>query len=260
MGLPEFPEAALFYDWILVDPKDSPYASFRFHYRAWKNLRLLSLASDGASWHTTLRQRASYWLDKRNEATLRPNTSAGNNRDSHEGSLDMPPTSSTNICNHGRVETVIPSSQASDHDTPGKLPNSHGVEAGSLVRDLRNISIYWPRGLGGAIPVFSSPCPTLSDIEEEAASQDEFEEEVAKRLVSPEICRRTRPLPEPPLSNKPLSGNGDSVAFIDPGERFHTILEEDEADSERESLQNSKSTLAKGVAKETSIPWDRRGT
>lgn len=33
----------MYYDWLLIDPKHSPYAIFRFHYRSWKNLRQLSL-------------------------------------------------------------------------------------------------------------------------------------------------------------------------------------------------------------------------
>ncbi|KAF4964526.1 hypothetical protein FSARC_7557 [Fusarium sarcochroum] len=45
-GLLESPEDARFYDWILIDPKESPFVSFRFHYRSWANLRQLSLAPD----------------------------------------------------------------------------------------------------------------------------------------------------------------------------------------------------------------------
>jgi len=37
------PQDACFYDWYLVDPKDSPFATFRFHYRSWKNLEQLNL-------------------------------------------------------------------------------------------------------------------------------------------------------------------------------------------------------------------------
>ncbi|EPE09754.1 oxidoreductase-like protein [Ophiostoma piceae UAMH 11346] len=43
-GLLEDPQAASYYDYHLVDAKDSPYASFRFHYRSWENLRSLQLA------------------------------------------------------------------------------------------------------------------------------------------------------------------------------------------------------------------------
>lgn len=42
-ALLDAPQDARFYDWILLDPKDEPYASFRFHYRAWENLVALSL-------------------------------------------------------------------------------------------------------------------------------------------------------------------------------------------------------------------------
>ncbi|KAF7558579.1 hypothetical protein G7046_g5581 [Stylonectria norvegica] len=42
-GLVDYPEDACYYDWLLTDPTDSPFASFRFHYRSWLNLRQLSL-------------------------------------------------------------------------------------------------------------------------------------------------------------------------------------------------------------------------
>ncbi|KAK8031428.1 hypothetical protein PG990_001162 [Apiospora arundinis] len=42
-GLVENPQDATFYDWLLVDPKDSPYATFCFHYRSLKHLVQLSL-------------------------------------------------------------------------------------------------------------------------------------------------------------------------------------------------------------------------
>lgn len=39
----ENPEDVTFYQWHLVDPKDSPYARFSFHYRTMENLKQLSL-------------------------------------------------------------------------------------------------------------------------------------------------------------------------------------------------------------------------
>ncbi|KAK8111798.1 uncharacterized protein PG998_008255 [Apiospora kogelbergensis] len=42
-GLVDNPQDATFYDWLLVDPKDSPYATFCFHYRSLKHLIQLSL-------------------------------------------------------------------------------------------------------------------------------------------------------------------------------------------------------------------------
>jgi len=37
------PADAAYFDWLLTDPKDAPYASFRFHYRPLSKLRRLSL-------------------------------------------------------------------------------------------------------------------------------------------------------------------------------------------------------------------------
>ncbi|CAK7267001.1 hypothetical protein SEPCBS119000_002315 [Sporothrix epigloea] len=43
-GLLEEPQMADYYVYHLLDPKDSPYVSFCFHYRSWENLKLLQLA------------------------------------------------------------------------------------------------------------------------------------------------------------------------------------------------------------------------
>lgn len=42
-GLVEKPQDAKFYDWHLKDPKDWPYAIFKFHYRSWESLQSLNL-------------------------------------------------------------------------------------------------------------------------------------------------------------------------------------------------------------------------
>ena len=54
MGLLEHPEDTPFYDWVLTDSKESPYASFRFHYRTWENLHSLNLVSEELWTHCTL--------------------------------------------------------------------------------------------------------------------------------------------------------------------------------------------------------------
>lgn len=40
------PQDVTFFDFHLVDPKDAPFATFRFHYRSWANLEQLSLIPD----------------------------------------------------------------------------------------------------------------------------------------------------------------------------------------------------------------------
>ncbi|ROW11637.1 hypothetical protein VPNG_05569 [Cytospora leucostoma] len=42
-GLLDNPQDVTFFDFHLVDPKDAPFASFRFHYRSWENLCQLNL-------------------------------------------------------------------------------------------------------------------------------------------------------------------------------------------------------------------------
>jgi hypothetical protein len=46
-GLIDRPEDARFYDWHLKDPKNKPFAVFKFHYRSWDSLISLQLISDG---------------------------------------------------------------------------------------------------------------------------------------------------------------------------------------------------------------------
>ncbi|ROW06148.1 hypothetical protein VMCG_04680 [Cytospora schulzeri] len=41
-GLLDNPQDVTFFDFLLIDPKDAPFASFRFHYRSWENLRQLN--------------------------------------------------------------------------------------------------------------------------------------------------------------------------------------------------------------------------
>ncbi|EFQ26139.1 uncharacterized protein GLRG_01283 [Colletotrichum graminicola M1.001] len=45
-GLVESPHELTFYDWVLVDSVDSPFATFRFFYRTWTNLKALNLVSE----------------------------------------------------------------------------------------------------------------------------------------------------------------------------------------------------------------------
>ncbi|KAL2138530.1 hypothetical protein VTI28DRAFT_6626 [Corynascus sepedonium] len=45
IGLLEQPHDACFYDWYLLDARDSPFAIFRFHYRSLNNLKQLNLIS-----------------------------------------------------------------------------------------------------------------------------------------------------------------------------------------------------------------------
>ncbi|KAK3325581.1 hypothetical protein B0H66DRAFT_599732 [Apodospora peruviana] len=43
IGLLDRPQEACFFDWHLIDAKDNPFVSFRFHYRSLNNLRQLNL-------------------------------------------------------------------------------------------------------------------------------------------------------------------------------------------------------------------------
>lgn len=42
-GLMDDPKEAKFYDWLLIDPTNNPFTTFKFHYRSWDNLSSLNL-------------------------------------------------------------------------------------------------------------------------------------------------------------------------------------------------------------------------
>ncbi|CAM1510284.1 Fc.00g006190.m01.CDS01 [Cosmosporella sp. VM-42] len=78
-GLLDCPEDASYYDWLLIDPSDSPFASFRFHYRSWTNLRQLSLVPPyGDSGPTSIPTRNSP-VQRRNEHPNNGKSESGNN-------------------------------------------------------------------------------------------------------------------------------------------------------------------------------------
>ncbi|OLN97282.1 hypothetical protein CCHL11_01213 [Colletotrichum chlorophyti] len=45
-GLVDAPQDLTYYDWVLLDPTHSPYATFRFFYRAWEHLKALNIVPD----------------------------------------------------------------------------------------------------------------------------------------------------------------------------------------------------------------------
>ena len=46
-GLIDNPQDAKMYHWHLLDPRDKPFANFKFHYRSWKSLEDLQLVPEG---------------------------------------------------------------------------------------------------------------------------------------------------------------------------------------------------------------------
>ncbi|KAM0251308.1 hypothetical protein ACHAQJ_008248 [Trichoderma viride] len=48
-GLLEHPEDAIYYEWVLYDAVEAPFATFCFHYRAWTYLWDLNLAADDSN-------------------------------------------------------------------------------------------------------------------------------------------------------------------------------------------------------------------
>ncbi|KAH6655335.1 hypothetical protein BKA67DRAFT_234039 [Truncatella angustata] len=63
-GLVEDPQDATFYDWLLIDPKDAPFASFRFHYRSMKHLLQLNLVPQSESRPQLPKTDAKYAIDQ----------------------------------------------------------------------------------------------------------------------------------------------------------------------------------------------------
>ncbi|EHK49739.1 uncharacterized protein TrAtP1_010991 [Trichoderma atroviride] len=74
-GLLEHPEDAAYYEWILHDAVEAPFATFCFHYRAWTYLWGLNLATDDSNsplHNSRLRERLGRNLPKSSDRETSP--------------------------------------------------------------------------------------------------------------------------------------------------------------------------------------------
>ncbi|KAM0500328.1 hypothetical protein ACHAP8_004859 [Fusarium lateritium] len=162
-GLLDSPDEARYYDWILIDPKESPFVTFRFHYRTWSNLYQLSLAPrpqklDESSTHT------------KKDSTGSTKTGGPSGTSSYYKTTNTPlPKSRSEGTNHTRSDQGISSTSSGlsirlrgiVKNAPVMLPPSHPT------RPLPEIPIKKPVAYKDANrPVLAYTCSSLSDISE----------------------------------------------------------------------------------------------
>ncbi|PTD12782.1 hypothetical protein HYE67_009737 [Fusarium culmorum] len=168
-GLLDSPGEARYYDWILIDPKENPFVTFRFHYRTWSNLYQLSLAPrpDKLEEESTRTERGSVGRTKARESsgtspyyktasTSLPKLSSDTDRVASNQGL---PSASSDLPT--RLRGIIKSA-------PVILPPNHAT------RPLPEIPIKKPVAHKDVDrPVLTYTPSSLSDISEKTEGSDE---------------------------------------------------------------------------------------
>ncbi|KAK7954460.1 hypothetical protein PG996_015272 [Apiospora saccharicola] len=146
-GLVENPQDATFYDWLLVDPKDSPYATFCFHYRSMKSLVQLSLIPRSES------QRSLPRIDSGVSVTESPQEESPSNSPSMEDddpcksgfALGVEPSdiftfnNSTHIPNENHQRNTTPSQYCLKYPLQGLCVADSSVSTQQANFDMQDI-------------------------------------------------------------------------------------------------------------------------
>ncbi|KLP01840.1 uncharacterized protein FFB20_12279 [Fusarium fujikuroi] len=161
-GLLDSPDEACFYDWILIDSKESPFVSFRFLYRSLLNLRQLSLAP-----HPELEESS---VDMEEDMA----------EHASEGVCSIKPLSTGNICTESPRSSVLDdvlSAQGEDRSStrPRRLTEAAPMIASqkALARPLPEVPIKKPvdhRDIEKQVEAHEYT--SLSDIQEEIENTD----------------------------------------------------------------------------------------
>ncbi|KAK8058379.1 hypothetical protein PG994_008827 [Apiospora phragmitis] len=160
-GLVENPQEATFYDWLLVDPKDSPFATFCFHYRSMKHLIQLSLIPRSES------QRSLPRIDSGVSVTEPPQ--------------EKSPANSPNL----------------DDDDPRKSGFTFGVEPLHISKFDGPARVPSENRQGDAMPsqYYLRNAPQMLSIMDSSLPTPQPSMDTQDSLLT-EVCHR--PLPEPP--------------------------------------------------------------
>ncbi|KAK1987342.1 hypothetical protein LZ30DRAFT_580267 [Colletotrichum cereale] len=222
-GLVEFPLELTFYDWVLEDSIDSPFATFRFFYRTWTNLKALNLVSES---HYQAIASTSHRQGERLPTRFNgaKDLQAGNRLfsfDSLDGSVFR---GGSAACNENMGNQRVPLTQSSFFlATPPRLPPPFSTrismpQPSKVIRNVRQASDSL------------RPLPVLPSIEsslrrtslesmrapsvassllpyvDESSESDAFEIGVARKIVLPSPSQElgtipSRPLPSPPQAH-----------------------------------------------------------
>ncbi|KAH0441616.1 hypothetical protein CcaCcLH18_01876 [Colletotrichum camelliae] len=248
-GLIETPQDLTYYDWLLVDAVDIPYATFRFFYRTWCHLKELNLvpeslcneliASSGLTEETppgTLRvlveptrsnQTPNFAFDPADGSVF----GSGDSRSSHRRdrrAFKLPTPPKLVPPKPARLKLPQPSKLSRDvrqvSDPARPLPPLPDIEI-----PLRRPSLESSRA--------PSVTPSLQTYADESSGADEIELGVARRVVLPQASKDPsgteeplRPLPTPPTIPPSPSdydttppSSGGSKAFKHIGRQEHLV-------------------------------------
>jgi len=124
-GLLDKPQEAKFYDWHLKDPKDSPFATFKFHYRTWDNLINLQLIPDN---HPRTLLPASPSILSLNGASqdLHSKLEEDTDEEEREAIEQLKRSMSSIISNDPWLTSVF-------DDSPERLPSDHGSRSSFTI-------------------------------------------------------------------------------------------------------------------------------
>ncbi|KAG4435570.1 hypothetical protein IFR05_008950 [Cadophora sp. M221] len=178
-GLLDKPQDAKFYDWHLKDPKDSPFATFKFHYRSWDNLMSLQLIPDN---HPRTLLPASPSVLSLNGASQDLHSKLEEDTDEEE-------------------KEVIAQLKRSMSSTIASDPWLTSVFDDSPERPLSN------RDDRSAFSIPADTSPLFSDLRSPDAPTSRFSAAVIDKPASPQNSWKgylDRPLPEVPTRNSSL--------------------------------------------------------
>ncbi|KAK1968249.1 hypothetical protein LY78DRAFT_574600 [Colletotrichum sublineola] len=226
-GLVELPQELTFYDWVLVDPVDSPFATFRFFYRTWTNLKALNLVSEShyEALVATSNRQGERLPTRPNGAKDIENSKKLLSFDSLDGS-DFQGGSTARDENMGNQRVRLTQRSFFFATLPKLTPPSSACtsipQRSKLIRNawqasepLRALPILPKKGhLLGKTSLESMRAPSVTSsllpYADESSEGDAFEIGVARKIIlsspSQELGKTTsRPLPPPPQAHSPSS-------------------------------------------------------
>lgn len=157
-GLLDKPQDTRYYDYILVDPKDQPYAAFLFHYRSWEFLQCLQLIPSSHP-RVLLKPSNSFAF------LAGPSTSKGVKEDDDTDQLDSNDDNDFWVPQEDSPQALahiwqLRSSKVLEgrHDSPGHIgTQDEAFKSSSLSLEQRNSQAGIP------ISAFSVPQATLNE-------------------------------------------------------------------------------------------------
>ncbi|OHW96685.1 hypothetical protein CSPAE12_04720 [Colletotrichum incanum] len=225
-GLVELPQELAFYDWILIDSVDSPFATFRFFYRTWANLKTLNLVPGShyeALMATSARQGERLpTLPKLPVTTIAAKSRHDDNSLFGFSSLDGLVFKEDSMASgESKGKQRVHSTQRAFYlATPPKLnpplfAQDKLPQPSKMMRDVRPASD--PLRALPALPDVEpslrktspestrapSVTPSLLPYVDESSGGDEFEIGIARKVMLPSISQELGDTPSCPLSSPP---------------------------------------------------------